>query len=536
MRIMTTQSVTPNSDNPNSDNNLQSIPDTVSARTTSADDSAWGDMRIWMWIASAFFLLFLLTLLIVAPQIQQRLDMQAKDRLEQAGINIAALDLDWDYRNLTVSGYLPEDVSPSQLAYILRGTSEQSSAFFADGIRHLRLNLDEGLPVGGGFNDDTLLVQISGDNTIATLHGVVQNEAQRKTLVDAMLASGVGSVLDELDVLSVADTSPVSLRVTALSNMLRELGPDQIHRSEIKMTEDELYYRITALNKESALSIEQAASVNISNFNVTGGVELLSTTELDLLAESDGEKIVLSGEIYSASHRKRLVFAASEAVGIRNVVDSLVMAGETSDASSLMTRVDSMAEVISRLAPGISGNVMLKNVELIVDAETGSEEVRDYLLASTDAALNAGLNVIENIQVIVPQDDSRTLQLALNELISEVRETVVFSSGETGLSPAAMLTLDKVAQRISKYSSLVVEIEGHTDNVGRAGVNERLSQSRANAVRSYLAEKLVGNNSQLIAVGYGHRRPIETNDTAEGRQANRRVHFTVLKKPENLNG
>jgi len=528
---MTSQSVTPTSDN-----NSQSVPDTVPAPATATDDSAWGDMRIWMWIASAFFLLFLLTLLVVAPQIQQRLDMQAKDRLTQAGINLATLDLDWDYRNLTVRGYLPEDVSPGELAFILRGTSEQTSAFFADGIRHLRLNLDEGLPVGSGFNDDSLLVQVSGDNTIATLHGVVQNEGQRKTLVDALLSSGVGSVLDELDVLSVADTNEVSLRVTALSNMLRELGPDQIHRSEIKMTEDELYYRVTALNKDSALSIEQAASANIPNFNVTGGVELLSTTELDLLAESDGEKIVLSGEIFSAAHRKRLVFAASEAVGIQNVVDSLAMAERTSDASSLMIRIDSMAEVISRLAPGISGNVMLNNLELVVDAETGSEEVRDYLLASTDAALNAGLNVSENIQVLVPQDDSRTLQLALNELINEVRKTVVFSSGETVLSPAAMATLDKVAQQISKYSSLVVEIEGHTDNVGRAGVNEQLSQSRANAVRSYLADKLTGNNSQLIAVGYGHRRPIETNDTAEGRQANRRVHFTVLKKPENLNG
>jgi len=111
------------------------------------------------------------------------------------------------------------------------------------------------------------------------------------------------------------------------------------------------------------------------------------------------------------------------------------------------------------------------------------------------------------------------------------------------LTPVAKLTLDKVAQKIGGYSGLVVEIEGHTDNVGRAGINEQLSQTRANLVRSYLADRLNGQQSggpgsisRLIAVGYGHRRPIETNDTAEGRQANRRVHFTVLKQPQGLNG
>jgi len=98
-----------------------------------------------------------------------------------------------------------------------------------------------------------------------------------------------------------------------------------------------------------------------------------------------------------------------------------------------------------------------------------------------------------------------------------------------------MQTLDKVAGQISAYDDLIVEIEGHTDDVGRAGVNEQLSQSRANAVRNYLAQTAI-DGSRLIAVGYGHRRPIESNDTAEGRQANRRVHFTVLKRANDASG
>ena len=87
-----------------------------------------------------------------------------------------------------------------------------------------------------------------------------------------------------------------------------------------------------------------------------------------------------------------------------------------------------------------------------------------------------------------------------------------------------------MAGRISAYDDLLVEIEGHTDDVGRASVNEKLSQDRANAVRNYLARNAV-DASRLIAVGYGHRKPLEPNDTADGRRANRRVHFTVLRRP-----
>ena len=212
-----------------------------------------------------------------------------------------------------------------------------------------------------------------------------------------------------------------------------------------------------------------------------------------------------------------------------------------------MTHVESMAAVISRFAPGITGAVVLQNDELTVNAEAGSEAVKNYLVSSTSAASQAGLSVVDNIRVFMPQDDSQALQMALDELIDEVRRTVVFPSGESELSLVAMQTLDKIAQKISGYSGLVVEIEGHTDNVGRAGINEQLSQTRANSVRNYLTARLntqssgessgqSGGNSKLIAVGYGHRRPIESNDTAEGRQANRRVHFTVLKQPEGLTG
>ncbi len=490
-----------------------------------------------LWIASAFALLFVTTLLIIAPQIQQRLDRQTKDRLTQAGINTATLEFDWRYRNLTVSGYLPDGVTPGRLAMIMRGSSEQPSALFARGIRHLRLDLDED-PVAGiapAALPEEHFIEVTTDGSDATLTGVVQDDAQRNTLVQAMLASGAENVFDNLEVLSVPATQTATHRVDALAGILQQLGPVKTHRSEIRLNDQELYYRVTATDRSSAKAIEKAASVEIANLNVRGGVELVSDRRLNLVIGADGEQITLNGIIYSEAQRKRLVFAASEAVGEQQVVDNLTIADGVSEAPELLERVDSVAAIVARFAPGITGDVTLSNGELTVNAETGSESVREYVASSTAKARRAGLSLTDNIRVLQPAEDSKALQSSLDSLIAEIRQTVVFSSGESVLSPLAMKTLDKVIEQINGYSGLVIEIEGHTDDVGRAMVNEKLSQSRANAVREYLAAGVISAN-QLIAVGYGHRRPLESNDTVEGRQANRRVHFTVLKQPDGLTG
>ena len=69
--------------------------------------------------------------------------------------------------------------------------------------------------------------------------------------------------------------------------------------------------------------------------------------------------------------------------------------------------------------------------------------------------------------------------------------------------------------------------EGNTDSVGSDAYNQKLSERRANSVRTYLTNKGI-NPSLLDSVGYGESRPVATNDTAEGRAKNRRVEFKVV--------
>lgn len=76
-------------------------------------------------------------------------------------------------------------------------------------------------------------------------------------------------------------------------------------------------------------------------------------------------------------------------------------------------------------------------------------------------------------------------------------------------------------------ASISIKIGGHTDNVGSDELNRKLSDGRANAVRTYLVQKGIPP-ARVTALGYGETTPVATNDTEAGRSQNRRVEFKVL--------
>ena len=83
--------------------------------------------------------------------------------------------------------------------------------------------------------------------------------------------------------------------------------------------------------------------------------------------------------------------------------------------------------------------------------------------------------------------------------------------------------LQRVAEFMSQYAGTLVVIEGHTDSVGRADYNQDLSERRASSVAEALSKRFGIASSRISAVGYGESKPVASNDTADGRQANRRV-------------
>ena len=101
---------------------------------------------------------------------------------------------------------------------------------------------------------------------------------------------------------------------------------------------------------------------------------------------------------------------------------------------------------------------------------------------------------------------------------------VLFDTGQSTLKSGADGTLDRLATALREKSGRAVTIEGHTDNVGADTSNQGLSERRAQAVQSALTQRGVAR-SQITTLGKGENFPVASNDSAEGRQSNRRVEL-----------
>jgi len=103
---------------------------------------------------------------------------------------------------------------------------------------------------------------------------------------------------------------------------------------------------------------------------------------------------------------------------------------------------------------------------------------------------------------------------------------VLFDTGSYTLKPGAREKLAKISGIVLAHPGLSLQIEGHTDSVGGDEFNQQLSERRADSVRDFLAEQGVAPSS-ITAHGFGKTQPVASNDTAEGRQRNRRVELVV---------
>jgi outer membrane protein OmpA-like peptidoglycan-associated protein len=137
--------------------------------------------------------------------------------------------------------------------------------------------------------------------------------------------------------------------------------------------------------------------------------------------------------------------------------------------------------------------------------ETEKVELRTQLLSQFNAILQT-------------RDTARGLIVNMSD--------VLFDTGKSTLRPLAREKLAKVAGIVSGHPGLRLDVEGHTDSVGGDDYNQQLSEQRAAAVRDYLMQQGMPANS-LTAKGFGKTQPVASNETAEGRQQNRRVELVI---------
>ncbi len=113
-----------------------------------------------------------------------------------------------------------------------------------------------------------------------------------------------------------------------------------------------------------------------------------------------------------------------------------------------------------------------------------------------------------------------------DEITLNMPSNVTFATNSADLNSQFFGTLDSVGLVLKEYDKTLVDVLGHTDNTGSAELNQELSQRRAATVGNYLLGRGVAAG-RIIQQGFGYSRPVTTNDTAEGRQANRRVEIVL---------
>src|SRR4029077_4066768 len=173
-------------------------------------------------------------------------------------------------------------------------------------------------------------------------------------------------------------------------------------------------------------------------------------------------------------------------------------------------------------------------------AQKGAElDVSQKAIADANNRRNAVLLVAREDDAAranqLAQAKSRELEVALADLKASKTDRgvvitlgdVLFATGSADLKSGSRQTLDKLTAFLQAYPKREVQIDGYTDNVGSADYNQGLSERRADSVRDALTRMGIARD-RILTKGLGESSPVADNNTAGGRQQNRRVEVTVL--------
>lgn len=210
---------------------------------------------------------------------------------------------------------------------------------------------------------------------------------------------------------------------------------------------------------------------------------------------------------------------------LKPVAKKLILAGNVYDKKTEQLLNGAHVQLALKTDPKV-------NYRLTASAGNFEREVPKlgwYMLtASAEGYINATDSIFFSKDELSPL--SKDLYLQPIEVGLTVRlKNIYFDFDKTTLQSQSFVELNKVVDFLKQNHTVEIEIAGHTDNKGSDDYNHNLSQGRSQAVVDYLISQGI-EDYRLIAHGYGESKPIDTNDTEEGRANNRRVEFTVMKK------
>ncbi len=225
----------------------------------------------------------------------------------------------------------------------------------------------------------------------------------------------------------------------------------------------------------------------------------------------------------------------------KTMVDTFAMARFSSDGVDMKARVDDTVPEnwTYRIVTGLDALSYLTNGILSVTPDslsvrgaTGQSDANAKIAALLSDQLGDGARFSINVRYEESLDPVVTVPTPEEcaAMINAVKETqkINFEPGSARLDVAGKQIMDDIAGILRECGQIPLEIGGHTDSQGRETMNQQLSQARAQAILSELRMRRVLTGS-ITAVGYGESQPIADNETEEGREANRRIEFKLIR-------
>jgi outer membrane protein OmpA-like peptidoglycan-associated protein len=178
--------------------------------------------------------------------------------------------------------------------------------------------------------------------------------------------------------------------------------------------------------------------------------------------------------------------------------------------------------------------ILLKNKKTgkVYQGRTGADGKCSVTIPPSDAYTiyyKLFADTVKYKDIDVPGGDHKvtyTLTLKYDPPKVYTLKNVFFETGLSSIKKESWPALDELVSAMKSKPALCIEIAGHTDNVGKPEANMKLSEDRANAVRDYLVKHGI-EAKRVTAKGYGETQPVAANETAEGRQQNRRTEVRI---------
>ena len=353
--------------------------------------------------------------------------------------------------------------------------------------------------------------------------------------------------------------------VVVMENAIR---PDTVGTPEVVDAKYELIdrggyiptgYKFDPVVLNARLPLEFFEARNALRIAQSAGAERYATSSYDNAAgqmkQADDMAISRSVDKKRLSSTSRLVVQTAEdarEIAVKRIEADRAEAGRTADANRVASaraetrsaeaeaadavRARADAERQARDAQESARNAAVGQAQAERDTATAQQQ-QQAAQAESDRNRAAAISSDQQLQQAVRErEELRARLLVQFNAILETRDTarglvvnmsdVLFDTAKFTLRPVAREKLAKISGIVLAYPTLALAIEGNTDSVGGEAYNQQLSENRAGAVRDYLAQQGIPGAS-MTARGFGKTQPVASNDTADGRQQNRRVELVV---------